>query len=263
MSATPPDPWHFLRDVTAARIALGRTGGSLPTRELLDFSLAHARAQDAVHVPFRAEAVVDALAATGLDSLVVSSATGNRETYLRRPDLGRQLDAASRQALQSLPRAAPIDLVAIVSDGLSAPAAELHAAPLLSQLVPQLVADGWQIAPVIIVRHGRVAIEDEIGELVEARLALILLGERPGLGSPDSLGAYFVYEPRIGRTDAERNCVSNIRPDGMPVDAAAETLHHLLTQARQRRLSGVALKDERATLPVHAAEPRLRLRAPL
>jgi ethanolamine ammonia-lyase small subunit len=250
MSDVPSDPWCFLREVTRARIALGRCGGSVPTRELLDFQWAHARARDAVLHPFDVSAVAATLAAGGWDPLVLASAATERDTYLRRPDLGRRLSEESRARLaSSRPSDAPCDLVAIITNGLSAPAAERHAAPLLRRLLPRLENDGWQLAPVVVVTHGRVALEDEIGELLGSRLALMLIGERPGLGAPDSLSAYFVHEPRIGRTDAERNCVSNIRPEGLPVEFAADTLHHLLTQARSRQLSGVALKDERNLLP--------------
>jgi len=250
MTFTSPDPWSFLRDATVARIALGRSGGSLPTRELLDFSLAHARARDAVHVPFDADALAAAFVAAGLPAIVAKSAATDRETFLRRPDLGRRLDEASREHVAHLKRADPLfDLALVVSDGLSAPAAMRHAPPLAIRLVEQLQSDGWAMPPIIVVRHGRVAIEDEIGELLSARLSLILLGERPGLGAPDSLGAYFVFDPRVGRTDAERNCVSNVRPEGLPIDAAAETLRYLLSESRTRRLSGVALKDERGLLP--------------
>lgn len=246
MSATPLDAWQSLRQFTAARIALGRTGGSLPTRELLAFGQAHAQARDAVHAPFDEDQLTADLQPLGFDILRLATDAGDRNEYLRRPDRGRQLDAASRESLQQIMRPAEsFDLAVTLSDGLSAPAVIAQAPALLQDLLPRLTADGWQIAPLVIVRRGRVAVSDEVGELLGARLALILLGERPGLGTADSLGAYFVHHPRPGRTDAERNCVSNIRPAGLPIAQAADTLHYLLTAARTKRLSGVQLKDDR------------------
>ena len=239
------DVWQGLRRHTAARIALGRAGGSLPTGEVLAFAAAHAAARDAVHEAVdwdRLEADVRALPC---DVVRIESAAPDRATYLQRPDLGRTLSDTSRQTLlTSKPTTAP-DLAIIVSDGLSAPAAQRQAAPLLRELLPMLRASGLTLSPVFLVRLGRVAIEDEIGQAIGVKAAVILLGERPGLGSPDSLGAYLVFGPKPGRTDAERNCVSNIRAGGLAFPAAAATLHYLITQSIQRRLSGVALKDER------------------
>lgn len=242
-----PDPWENLKTLTSARIALGRSGGSLPTRELLDFSLAHARARDAVLSPFDGEVLAREIAKLGTETFVLSSAATSRDEYLQYPALGRTLSDEGRRLLEQRAKQ-PVDLAIVVSDGLSALAAERQTVPLLTDLLPLLRRDNWQIAPVAVVRFGRVAIEDEIGEALHAALALILLGERPGLGSPDSLGAYLVYQPRRGRNDAHRNCVSNIRPAGLPPAAAAATLHYLLTEARRRKLSGVSLKDERAAL---------------
>jgi ethanolamine ammonia-lyase small subunit len=241
------DPWTNLRSATPARIALGRAGGSLPTRELLDFKSAHAAARDAVHCAFDAERLAVDLRALGVDVVVVDSAAGDRHTYLQRPDLGRRLDERSRYKLQELPRLpAAFDLAIIVSDGLSALAVDRQALPLLASLLPRLRRDGWQTAPIVVARFGRVALQDEVGQLLGAQLALMLIGERPGLGSPDSLGAYLVNGPRPGNTDANRNCVSNIRPEGLPHEAAAETIHYLLSESRRRRLSGIQLKDQRA-----------------
>ncbi|HEY3391380.1 MAG TPA: ethanolamine ammonia-lyase subunit EutC [Lacipirellulaceae bacterium] len=241
------DPWANLRSATPARIALGRAGGSLPTREWLDFKSAHAAARDAVHCAFDAEQLAAEVKALDVDVVVVDSAVGDRHTYLQRPDLGRRLDERSRYKLQELPRPqAAFDLAIIVSDGLSALAVHRQAAPLLAALLPRLRSEGWELAPIVVARFGRVALQDEVGQVLGAQLALMLIGERPGLGSPDSLGAYLVYGPRPGNTDAMRNCVSNIRPEGLPHDAAAETIHYLLCEARRRRLSGVQLKDQRA-----------------
>jgi ethanolamine ammonia-lyase small subunit len=240
-----PNPWNALRSATSARIALGRAGGSLPTREWLNFQSARAAARDAVHFPFDAEQIANEFASIGAESIVVDSAAADRGSYLKRPDFGRQLDDRSRLALQNLHFDTPIDLVIVVTDGLSAIAVHRQSRPLLQLLLPKLHDDSWHVAPLIIARFGRVAIEDEIGQLVGAQLALILIGERPGLGSPDSLGAYLVYTPMSGNTDANRNCVSNIRPEGLPLEAAMETILYLLNEARRRRLSGVQLKDER------------------
>ncbi len=246
MPGAPFDAWQSLRQFTAARIALGRTGGSLPTRELLAFGQAHAQARDAVHAPFDEHRLAGALRPLGFEVLRLATDAVDRAEYLRRPDLGRRLDAAGRESLQQTVHPADgFDLAVILSDGLSAPAVIAQAPALLQELLPRLASEGWRIAPLIIVRHGRVAVSDEVGGILAARIALILLGERPGLGSADSLGAYFVHDPRPGRTDAERNCVSNIRPEGLPIAQATDTLHYLLTAARTKRLSGVPLKDDR------------------
>jgi ethanolamine ammonia-lyase small subunit len=241
------DPWHPLRALTPARIALGRAGVSLPTAAHLDFQLAHARARDAVHDALDVPALRRDLEAAGFESLAVRSAAGSREIYLKRPDLGRRLDAASRATLEAAAGPAH-DAVFVVADGLAASAAQRHAVPLLAASAPRLRAGGWRLAPVIVAEQGRVAIADEIGGRIGAALAVVLLGERPGLSAPDSLGAYLTWEPRVGRTDAERNCISNIRPEGLAYDLAAATLMHLMTEARRRRLSGVALKADRRAL---------------
>lgn len=249
-------PWEHLRAHTAARIALGRAGGSLPTGPLLDFRLAHARARDAVLAPFDPAALAADLAPLGCPVLPLESAARDRAEYLQRPDFGRRLSPESRAALAAAGDSpAPSDLVIILSDGLST-AAMVQCRPLLEALLPRLVADAWTLGPLVIVRHGRVAIQDEIGARLGARLSLMLLGERPGLGSPDSLGAYFTYAPAPGRIDADRNCVSNIRPEGLPPAAAAGKLHALLTAARRLGLSGVALKDD-TPLPAPEIPPAL------
>lgn len=245
-SLVTTDAWQSLRSATPARIALGRAGGSLPTHEWLDFKSAHSAARDAVHQAFDAATLAQEISALGVETILLETAAGNRQTYLQRPDLGRRLDAASEARLQAIadPNAAP-DLAIIVSDGLSALAVERQAPPLLALLLPRLSSEGWRLAPLAVVRFGRVALEDQIGQLLGARLALMLIGERPGLGSPDSLGAYLVHAPQLGNTDANRNCVSNIRPAGLDWNAAADTILYLLAEARRRRLSGIKLKDER------------------
>jgi ethanolamine ammonia-lyase small subunit len=244
-----PDPWHPLRALTPARVALGRAGGSLPTRAHLNFQLDHARARDAVHEALDLHAVGEALRRTGRECLAVRSAAGDRLRFLQRPDLGRRLDSASHELIERTSASArSVDAVFVVADGLSARAVHRHAAPLLAALYPRLLADGWRLAPVVLAEQGRVALGDEIGVLMGARMAVVLIGERPGLSSPDSLGAYLTWEPRVGRTDAERNCISNIRPEGLSYEIAATRLHYLMSEARRRRLSGVALKDETGAL---------------
>lgn len=246
--ALPNDRWSPLRRFTAARIALGRSGGSLPTSEVLAFAHDHALARDAVHAPFDAEALANELRPLHSPVVVLTSAAPDRATYLQRPDLGRRLSPDSASQLSTLNAQPPPDLVILVSDGLSALAAQRQATPLLTALLPKLRAAGWTLGPLCLVRHARVALQDEAGALLHARLTLMLLGERPGLGTPDSLGAYLTYEPHPGRTDADRNCVSNIRPGGLPPAAAAEKLFALLTAARHLRLTGTGLKEESPSL---------------
>ena len=244
-----------LRALTPARVGLARTGASLETGDLLDFQRCHAQARDAVHSRLEAAPLAAALAAISkAEVLRLHSAATDRATYLQRPDLGRKLDEASRALLA---RRAELDASAsltpeppklslIVADGLSALAVERHAAPLMKELLPRL--DGWLLAPLCVVEQGRVAIGDEIGQALGAQLSVILIGERPGLSSPDSLGAYITWAPRPGRTDAERNCISNIRAEGLSYTHAAGQLVYYLTEARSRQLSGVALKEESHTL---------------
>jgi ethanolamine ammonia-lyase small subunit len=256
MSSTPvtPNPWLGLRRFTQARIALGRAGVSLPTAPQLAFQLAHAQARDAVHLALDVPTLHAALSALGHDTVVLHSAAADRDTYLKRPDLGRRLDVASRQVLLDRraagqePAPAPSsrrhDIAFVVADGLSALAIGRHARPLLQRVLPALQAEGWQVAPLAIVEQGRVAVGDEVGELLDASLVVILIGERPGLSSPDSMGLYMTWMPRPGLTDADRNCISNVRPEGLACDGAAAKLLHLLREARRLKLSGVRLKDE-------------------
>lgn len=228
-----------LRTLTPARIALGRTGVSQHTCDLLEFQRAHALARDAVHARLEASSMAASLAAvTGQQVLMLHSAAMDRTTYLQRPDLGRRLNEASRACLP----AGNWDLALIVADGLSAIAVERHVPSLLQQLLPRL--EGWRLAPLAVVEQGRVAIGDEIGAALGAHLSVVLIGERPGLSSPDSLGAYITWAPGPGRTDAERNCISNIRVGGLSYVTASAQLIHYLTEARRRRLTGTALKDD-------------------
>ncbi|WP_046077975.1 ethanolamine ammonia-lyase subunit EutC [Halomonas sp. HG01] len=243
------NPWHRLREFTDARIGLGRAGTSLPTRRSLEFQLAHARAQDAVNLPLDVEALcrdLDGLK-TGQSIHRLHSRAADRETYLQRPDLGRRLDEASRERLaetDDAPRPA-VDLAIAVVDGLSSLAVQQNAPPFLEALTQALAEDDqdWSLAPLTVVEQGRVAIGDEIGEGLNARAVLVLIGERPGISSPDSLGLYLTWGPRVGLNDAARNCISNVRPAGFVFDEASRRLMYLLREARARGLSGVQLKD--------------------
>jgi len=242
----PHNPWLELRRLTPARIALGRTGTSIPTRAQLDFQYAHAQARDAVHLPFDHVALSTQLAERGHESLLLHSAAVDRNSYLQRPDLGRKLNDASAKCLREYAAAHPggVDLVIVIADGLSALAVHRHALPFLARLDEQIAAEGWTVAPLILVEQGRVAVADEIGELLGAKMTVILIGERPGLSSPDSLGLYFTYNPKIGLTDAWRNCISNVRLEGLSYGMAAHRLLYLMREACRRQLSGVNLKDE-------------------
>lgn len=246
-----PAAWATLRQFTRARIALGRAGHSLPTAPHLAFQLAHALARDAVHLPFDAAGVARDLNALGLAVLPLHSAAPDRATYLQRPDLGRRLSDASRAALVRSDPGAPlaasqVDVVFVLGDGLSAQAVHRHAAPLVAAALERLRASGkpWTVGPVALVENARVAVGDEVGAGLGARCVVVLIGERPGLSSPDSLGVYLTWDPQPGLTDARRNCISNVRPEGLPVVAAAAKLVQLLEGARQLQTSGVALKDD-------------------
>ena len=235
--------WNKLRSLTAARIGLGRAGISMPTAPQLAFQAAHARARDAVHLPFERSTLAAQLRERGWDSILLESRAASREQYLQRPDHGRRLGDASAAALRACDSRKP-DLAIVVADGLSALAVQRQALPLLEHLLPQVQAAGWSLAPICLLQQGRVAAGDEIGELLGAGMLAVLIGERPGLSSPDSLGIYFTYAPRMGLSDAERNCISNVRPEGLPHATAAHRLMYLMSEARRRGVSGVMLKDE-------------------
>ncbi len=249
------NPWEGLRRFTRARIALGRAGVSLPTQPLLEFQLAHARARDAVHLPLDRQGLCAHLEAAGWPVVELHSAAADRGEYLKRPDLGRRLDPASRERLAALAEAGMrgFDLAFVVADGLSAFAVNQHTPAMLEAVRPKLAEAGWHVAPVTLVEQGRVAVGDEIGELLGAEIVVVLIGERPGLSSPDSLGLYLSHGPRVGLTDADRNCISNVRPEGQAFATAAHRLWYLLREARRRKLSGVELKDE-AEIPLLAAQ---------
>ena len=259
-AAAMPDTWTGLRAHTPARIALGRAGTSLPTAELLRFNAALAQARDAVHTPLDGVALLAELAQDGWPpALTLTSRAADRATYLRRPDLGRRLDQASAERLRSAAAEfnGPADLALVLADGLSALALQRHALPLLAALRQALAAPAeagacgdaaalrW--APLTVATQARVALADEVGAAWSARLVLVLLGERPGLSASDSLGAYLTHAPAIGCHDAMRNCVSNIRPEGLAVPQAAQRLAWLIRQALRRRLTGVVLKDDSGT----------------
>lgn len=248
---TPPekavsqrDPWSSLSRYTSARIAQGRAGGSCRTESLLDFRLAHARARDAVMKPFDAAAVEASLKGAGFQTIRLTTGAGNRASYLANPHLGRQLSEDSKQLLMDhFPVWEKRHLAILVSDGLSALAAERHAVPTLARLLPRLEQAGWSCYPVFVAPLARVALQDEVGQILQAQHTLMLLGERPGLGSPDSLGAYFTFHPVHGRTDADRNCLSNIRAEGFSPADAADKLAWLLLESERQQCSGVQLKD--------------------
>jgi ethanolamine ammonia-lyase small subunit len=247
-----------LRSLTPARIGLRSTGVSIATAELLDFQLAHARARDAVRASLQPASLLSALR-TLLDTTPYSesgmiplhSAAKDRQTYLQRPDLGRTLDETSRQRLKDHPHPA-CDLAIVLADGLSALAVERHAVPLLAKLLPLLSHSmpSLRLAPICLVEQGRVAIGDEVAHALAASLVVMLIGERPGLSSPDSLGAYITWKPQPGRTtDAERNCISNIRAEGLSYAQAAARLLHYIGEARGRQRTGIELKDPDSQSP--------------
>jgi ethanolamine ammonia-lyase small subunit len=249
------DPWTDLRRLTAARIGLARSGASLATPSLLEFRLAHARARDAVYAPLDQTRLSADLSALGLPVVTVASAVRDRAQYLMRPDLGRQLAPEATATLA--PHAKGGHHVALVIvDGLSARAVERHAPPLLATLLPRLRTDAWRIAPLTIVRQGRVAIGDAVAQHLRARMVVILIGERPGLTAPDSLGAYLTWQPHPQTKDADRNCISNIRPEGIGPAHAAAKVFHLMHAMRARQLSGVALKDETDRLLIEDSKCR-------
>jgi ethanolamine ammonia-lyase small subunit len=247
-SEARPDPFARLRAATPARIGLGHTGPALPTAPMLALQLAHACAREAVHAALDVAALRAALA---LPSLVVDSAAPDRQTYLRRPDLGRRLAPAASAALGAA--AGDFDLAIVIADGLSALAAQRHAAPLIAALVARLA--GWRLAPAVVARQGRVAIGDEIAAALGARAVLVLIGERPGLSVADGLGAYLTWAPRAGRLDSERNCVSNIGDQGLSPDRAADKIAWLLGEAGRLGFTGVDLKDRQAEGPPQVADP--------
>jgi len=243
------DPWARLKSFTAARIAMGRAGVSVPTRAHLEFQIAHAKARDAVLLPLEKQSLFAALAKAGFPATELASRARDRREYLVRPDLGRRLDPQSAQTLREMASAeggsAP-DLAIVVADGLSSTAIERQAVPFLDAFAPLAQKRGWTMTGALFVNLGRVAVGDEAGEILRAKAVAVLIGERPGLSSPDSMGVYMTYAPAVGLTDERRNCISNIRPEGQPFAQAARTLDHLLAKAFAACISGVCLKDDQA-----------------
>lgn len=235
--------WTRLRRLTAARIGLSRSGASLSTAPLLAFQLAHARARDAVHAELDTPRLASDLAPLGLPVLTVSSAASDKQTYLMRPDLGRALTPESEQTLAAAGHGGSCDVAFVVSDGLSARAVQSHAAPVVSATLQLLRREDWRLAPLVVVSHGRVAVGDAVASALRATCVVVLIGERPGLSAPDSMGAYLTCRPGVLTSDADRNCVSNIRPDGIGYADAAAKLAHLLNAMRKDGISGVSLKD--------------------
>ena len=232
-----------LRDLTPARVGLGRAGASMPTRALLEFTLDHARARDAVHAAFDIPALVSGLGDLGLAAFEVCSRARNRKDYLRRPDLGRTLDPASQHLLASH-NGSSCQLAIVIGDGLSPLAVKMHAIVLIRSLIARLAVERIEIGHAVVASGARVALGDEIGAILGARMIVVLIGERPGLSAPDSLGAYLTFAPRPGRTDAERNCVSNIHGSGLGYDEAAFKIAWLIREGLAREVTGVALKDD-------------------
>lgn len=243
----PPLPdsdavWGDLRRLTTARIGLPRTGASLATAPLLDFRLAHARARDAVHERLDDARLAAEIGNLGMPVLTIASAAENQQSYLMRPDLGRRLAADAEATLAA--HAGSYDVVFVVADGLSAGAVQVHAPPVLAETLRLLRTDQWRVAPLVIVRRGRVAVGDAVAMTLHARCVVVLIGERPGLSAPDSMGAYLTWAPSRQTTDADRNCISNIRPAGIGYADAAFKIAHLLQAMRARGVSGVQLKDD-------------------
>ncbi len=237
------DCWAWLRQFTDARIALGRTGSSVLTDDYLKFRLSHARARDSIKMPFDARRVAEQLSKLGLTSFEVDSKAGNRETFITRPDLGRRLSDERRARLKAM-HYPGCDVLLVIADGLSSKAVHKQAVPLVEHLQPYLRDLRLSVGPVVLAHQSRVALADDIAELMHAKLVAMLIGERPGLSSPDSLSVYMTYKPYFGRMESERNCISNIRPEGLNYDAAAFKLTWLIANAFDRRVSGTALKDE-------------------
>ncbi|WP_331350813.1 ethanolamine ammonia-lyase subunit EutC [Cellvibrio sp. UBA7671] len=254
------DPWQDLKQFTQARIALGRTGSSLTTKAVLDFSCAHAMARDAVHLALDVNSLADQLHAQGLKTLQVHSRATDRHSYLLRPDFGRRLDETSVSFLKDYSRQhyaeKPIDLLLVVGDGLSSMAVTQQAAKLIAEIQSR-IPPHWTLGPIVIAQQARVALADEVSELLNARMVAMLIGERPGLSSPDSLGVYLTHNAKVGCTDADRNCISNVRSEGLVHAAAAKKLLWLCEAAIRMQCSGVALKDESDTGGFIAAAPGL------
>jgi ethanolamine ammonia-lyase small subunit len=254
-ASTVQDPWGDLKQFTRARIALGRVGSSLPTKEILNFGMSHAMARDAVHLALDVDTLENQVKGLGCDVLKLHSRAPDRASYLLRPDWGRRLNDESAEIIKALPQD-KIDISIVIGDGLSSLAVQKHATPML-QAIQQSISSEWKTGPVVIARQARVALADEVGELMKARMVILLIGERPGLSSPDSLGLYLTYQPKVGCSDADRNCISNVRPEGLNYEAAAKKLMWLAQESMRLKVSGVALKDESDVHQIDRDEPRM------
>ncbi|AYD02520.1 ethanolamine ammonia-lyase subunit EutC [Neorhizobium sp. NCHU2750] len=237
-----------LRDMTDARVALGRHGAGLPTRAQLSFLLDHAKAREAVWTSVDRASLADCLNRLGFSVARVDSMADSRSVYVRRPDLGRLLNAASTESLKVLAAETSCDIAIVVADGLSSSAVDLNAVPLIEALVPKLSAINLQVGPIVLASQARVALGDPVGEALGAKLSIVLVGERPGLSAADSLGAYITYGPKPGNPDSGRNCISNIRDGGLKIGEAAEIIAGLVRDMARTRVSGVALKAAVAKL---------------
>jgi ethanolamine ammonia-lyase small subunit len=237
------DPWHHLSRYTTARIALGRAGVGIPTTAHLAFQLAHAMARDAVHLSLDVPLLLKRLKAEALPAFALKTRAADRRDYLLHPDRGRRLTEGSEGAIRRAVPGDPPDVALVVADGLSAVAIDRHAIPFLRMVLPLLSEEGITVSPAGVVSQGRVAVADEVGGIMGSRMAVILIGERPGLSSPDSMGIYFTYHPRLGRMDAERNCISNIHSNGLSYREAAGKLIFLVREADRLGCSGVRLKE--------------------
>jgi ethanolamine ammonia-lyase small subunit len=253
-ASTVQDPWADLKQFTRARIALGRVGSSLPTKEILDFGMSHAMARDAVHLALDIDTLQSQIESLGLDVLKLHSRAPDRASFLLRPDWGRRLNEQSAEMIKALPQQ-KIDISIVIGDGLSSLAVQKHATPML-QAIQQSMPDEWKVGPLVIASQARVALADEVGELMNARMVILLIGERPGLSSPDSLGLYLTYQPKVGCSDADRNCISNVRLEGLSYEAAAKKLMWLAKESMRLKVSGVALKDESDVHLIDHDEPK-------
>ena len=240
--STVQDPWGDLKQFTRARIALGRVGSSLPTKEILNFGMSHAMARDAVHLALDVVALKVQIESLGCEVIKLHSRAPDIASYLLRPDWGRRLnDESAKLLIDEITES--VDVSIVIGDGLSSLAVQRHAAPMLEAILHS-IPSSWKIGPVVIASQSRVALADEVGSLMKAKIVILLIGERPGLSSPDSLGIYLTYQPRVGCSDADRNCISNVRPEGLSYEAAARKLIWLTNESMRLKVSGVALKDE-------------------
>ena len=255
-ASTVQDPWADLKQFTRARIALGRVGSSLPTKEILNFGMSHAMARDAVHLALDVGSLEKQIQSLGCDVLKLHSRAPDRASYLLRPDWGRRLNDESAQIIKALSQQKKIDVSIVIGDGLSSLAVQKHAAPML-EAIQQTLPSEWNMGAIAIASQARVALADEVGELMGARLVILLIGERPGLSSPDSLGIYLTYQPKVGCSDADRNCISNVRPEGLSYEAAAKKLIWLAQESMRLKVSGVALKDESDVHQIESDAPKL------